>query len=92
MRHVALVISPLTARQNVETFQPLDGGLFLSAEIQPGMMSVVHLKELCVKRYGGKRGECERSAAGEAMDDSQDDLLYAKSCSVTITGVWERRT
>ncbi len=52
MRHVALVISPLAARQNVETFQPLDGGLFLSAEIQPGMMSVVHLKELCVKRYG----------------------------------------
>src|ERR1700750_374083 len=80
MRHVAFVVSPLAARQNVETLQPLNSGLLLGTEIQPGRMSVVHLEELCVKQYRGERCNCERSARGEAMDDAQDDLLYAKSC------------
>jgi hypothetical protein len=47
------------------------------------MMAVIHLEELSVKRGGDKRCNCKRSAAGEAMDGAQDDLLYAKWCSVT---------
>src|ERR1700756_1707805 len=79
MRHVTLVVSPLSARQNVETLQPLNSGLLLGTEIQPRRMSVVHLEKLCVKQYRGERCNCERSPRGEAMDDAQDDLLYAKS-------------
>ena len=35
MRHIALVVSPLAPRQNVETLQPLDRGLLLGAKVQP---------------------------------------------------------
>jgi hypothetical protein len=43
------------------------------------MMPMVHLEELCVKRYGGKCCKCKRSTRGEALDGAQDDLLYAKA-------------
>ena len=64
MWHVALVITPLAAGQNVQTLQALDRGLFLSTQVHAGMMAVVHLEELCVKRC--RRERCKANAALQA--------------------------